>query len=72
MVMYFQIFHTLLDLPCLTATLELSRVSLPSDQVPPYGGGEGNSLEAFRNPVNKPFFNFILRNEGGRGDTIDR
>ncbi|RUS79594.1 hypothetical protein EGW08_012642 [Elysia chlorotica] len=68
-----EIFHLLLDLPCITASLEVmdkankietSTQSLDSEPV--------NSVEAFHNARYKPLFLYITRSKGGQGDTIDR
>lgn len=70
-----EIFHTLLDLPCLTAALEVSEkskkldpsVTSQSTTVEP-----ASSAEAFHTPRYKPLFSFICRSEGGQGDTINK
>uniref|UniRef100_A0A1A7WP96 Adaptor-related protein complex 5, zeta 1 subunit n=2 Tax=Iconisemion striatum TaxID=60296 RepID=A0A1A7WP96_9TELE len=66
-----ELLHTLLDLPCLSATLvlQLRSTCLPiADQ-----NGRGLlSLEAFRNPTFRGLFLFLLRVKAGSGDTIDR
>uniref|UniRef100_A0AAX7TBQ1 Adaptor related protein complex 5 subunit zeta 1 n=1 Tax=Astatotilapia calliptera TaxID=8154 RepID=A0AAX7TBQ1_ASTCA len=64
-----ELLHTLLDLPCLSATLVLQHRStcLPiSEPV----GRSFVSLDAFRNPSFRGLFLFVLRTEAG--DTIDR
>ncbi|KAF7656902.1 hypothetical protein LDENG_00034620 [Lucifuga dentata] len=66
-----ELLHSLLDLPCLSATLvlQLRSTYLPISE----SGGRGLlSLEAFRNPSFRGLFLFLLRNEAGSGDTIDR
>ncbi|KAM6904855.1 AP-5 complex subunit zeta-1 isoform 2-T2 [Xenentodon cancila] len=66
-----ELLHTLLDLPCLSATLvlQLRSMCLPISEP----GGRGLlSLEAFRNPTFRGLFLFLLRGEAGSGDTIDR
>ncbi|KAL0992492.1 hypothetical protein UPYG_G00094000 [Umbra pygmaea] len=66
-----ELLHSLLDLPCLTAalTLQLRSACLPLSDP----GGRGlTSLEAFRSPVYRGLFLFLLRGEAGSGDTIDR
>uniref|UniRef100_A0A3Q3IY18 Adaptor related protein complex 5 subunit zeta 1 n=1 Tax=Monopterus albus TaxID=43700 RepID=A0A3Q3IY18_MONAL len=66
-----ELLHTLLDLPCLSATLVLQHRStcLPISEP----GGRGLlSLDAFRNPSFRGLFLFLLRGEAGSGDTIDR
>lgn len=66
-----ELLHTLLDLPCLSATLilQLRSTCLPISEP----GGRGLlSLDAFRNPSHRGLFLFMLRGEAGSGDTIDR
>ncbi|TNM96695.1 hypothetical protein fugu_014851 [Takifugu bimaculatus] len=66
-----ELLHTLLDLPCLSATLvlQLRAASLPIAEA----GARGLvPLEAFRNPSFRGLFLFLLRTEAGTGDTIDR
>ncbi|XP_069557493.1 AP-5 complex subunit zeta-1 isoform X1 [Brachyistius frenatus] len=64
-----ELLHTLLDLPCLSATLmlQLRSACLPISEP----GGRG-ILDAFRNPSFRGLFLFLLRGEAGSGDTIDR
>ncbi|XP_068435122.1 AP-5 complex subunit zeta-1 isoform X2 [Clinocottus analis] len=66
-----ELLHTLLDLPCLSATLVLQVRStcLPISEP----GGRGLlSLDAFRSQSLRGLFLFLLRGEAGSGDTIDR
>ncbi|XP_077474720.1 AP-5 complex subunit zeta-1 isoform X2 [Stigmatopora argus] len=66
-----ELLHSLLDLPCLSATLllQLRSTFLPiSDS----GGRSLALMDAFRNPAYRGLFLFLLRNEAGSGDTIDR
>ncbi|XP_061568517.1 AP-5 complex subunit zeta-1 isoform X2 [Cololabis saira] len=66
-----ELLHSLLDLPCLSATLVLQfrSMCLPSSEP----GGRGLlSLDAFRNLTFRGLFLFLLRGEAGSGDTIDR
>ncbi|XP_054463765.1 AP-5 complex subunit zeta-1 isoform X2 [Anoplopoma fimbria] len=66
-----ELLHTLLDLPCLSATLVLQVRStcLPISEP----GGRGLlSLDAFRSQSYRGLFLFLLRGEAGSGDTIDR
>ncbi|XP_028310302.1 AP-5 complex subunit zeta-1 isoform X2 [Gouania willdenowi] len=65
-----ELLHSLLDLPCLSATLliQLSSVSLPVSEP----SGRGLQQDAFRNPGFRGLFLFLLREEAGSGDTIDR
>ncbi|XP_061892601.1 AP-5 complex subunit zeta-1 isoform X1 [Entelurus aequoreus] len=66
-----ELLHTLLDLPCLSATLllQLRSMCLPISES---GGGSLPSMDAFRNPSFRGLFLFLLRGEAGSGDTIDR
>ncbi|XP_076020718.1 AP-5 complex subunit zeta-1 isoform X2 [Genypterus blacodes] len=66
-----ELLHSLLDLPCLSATLvlQLRSTYLPISE----SGGHGlPSMEAFRSPSFRGLFLFMLRGESGSGDTIDR
>uniref|UniRef100_A0AAY5ETU9 AP-5 complex subunit zeta-1 n=1 Tax=Electrophorus electricus TaxID=8005 RepID=A0AAY5ETU9_ELEEL len=60
-----ELLHTLLDLPCLAATLDLQHRCFQ-------GAKMAVSLEAFRQPTYRGLFLYILRPEAGTGDTIDR
>ena len=71
-----EVFHTLIDLPCMTAALEvmekyknvdLSTVTGVISDLDPT-----TSAEAFKNAMFRPMFNFFTRAEGGHGDTINR
>ncbi|KAE8282949.1 AP-5 complex subunit zeta-1 Adaptor-related protein complex 5 zeta subunit [Larimichthys crocea] len=66
-----ELLHTLLDLPCLSATLVLQHrsASLPIAESSARGL---LSLDAFRSPSFRGLFLFLLRGEAGSGDTIDR
>uniref|UniRef100_A0A8C8DQY0 Adaptor related protein complex 5 subunit zeta 1 n=1 Tax=Oryzias sinensis TaxID=183150 RepID=A0A8C8DQY0_9TELE len=66
-----ELLHTLLDLPCLSATLVLQ---LRSTTLPISDPGSRSllSLNAFRNPTFRGLFLFVLRTEAGSGDTIER
>ncbi|KAM8824179.1 AP-5 complex subunit zeta-1 isoform 3-T3 [Synchiropus picturatus] len=66
-----ELLHTLLDLPCLSATLILQLRSA-SLAISEQGGRTFRSLDAFRNPTLRGLFLFLLRGESGSGDTIDR
>uniref|UniRef100_A0A4W6D7Q6 Adaptor related protein complex 5 subunit zeta 1 n=1 Tax=Lates calcarifer TaxID=8187 RepID=A0A4W6D7Q6_LATCA len=66
-----ELFHTLLDLPCLSATLVLQLRSTCSP-ISESGGRGLLSLDAFRSPSFRGLFLFLLRAEAGSGDTIDR
>ncbi|KAG7239441.1 hypothetical protein INR49_028912, partial [Caranx melampygus] len=66
-----ELLHTLLDLPCLSATLVLQLRSVCSPISEP--GGRGLlSLDAFRSTSFRGLFLYLLRAEAGSGDTIDR
>ncbi|KAK6476180.1 AP-5 complex subunit zeta-1 isoform X1 [Huso huso] len=71
-----EILHSLLDLPCLTAALDIqlrSASSQPSERVPLDPSVKvSSSMEAFRHPYYRGMFLYILRDEAGTGDTIDR
>lgn len=71
-----EMLHCLLDLPCLTAALQLSRIARMTYQQHTHSGRSakvtGRLLDMFSDPTAKPLFNFILRTRGGVGDTIDR
>ncbi|XP_064594747.1 AP-5 complex subunit zeta-1-like isoform X2 [Liolophura sinensis] len=71
----FKVFHALLDLPCICAALEVSERALKGESTPaqtPAQGGELTSLEAYRDPLYNLMFKFVMRVEGGCGDTISR
>ncbi|XP_071330354.1 AP-5 complex subunit zeta-1 isoform X1 [Trachinotus anak] len=66
-----ELLHTLLDLPCLSATLvlQLRSMCLPISEP----GGRGLlSVDAFRSTSFRGLFLYLLRVEAGSGDTIDR
>ncbi|XP_036408576.1 AP-5 complex subunit zeta-1 isoform X1 [Megalops cyprinoides] len=71
-----EILHSLLDLPCLAAALDLqlrsSSLQVPERTVWDQGSKASSSLEAFRQPYYRGMFLYILRPEAGTGDTIDR
>uniref|UniRef100_A0A8C2ZBL4 Adaptor related protein complex 5 subunit zeta 1 n=1 Tax=Cyclopterus lumpus TaxID=8103 RepID=A0A8C2ZBL4_CYCLU len=72
-----ELLHTLLDLPCLSATLVLQvRCSHTSEStclpISEPGGRGLLSLDAFRSQSFRGLFLFLLRGEAGSGDTIDR
>ncbi|KAJ3601444.1 hypothetical protein NHX12_032412 [Muraenolepis orangiensis] len=66
-----ELLHSLLDLPCLSATLIL-QLRLAFSPISEAGGRSHLSLEAFRNPSYRGLFLFLLRGEAGSGDTIAR
>ncbi|XP_053708169.1 AP-5 complex subunit zeta-1 isoform X1 [Synchiropus splendidus] len=61
-----ELLHTLLDLPCLSATLILQLRSA-SLAISEQGGRTFRSLDAFRNPTLRGLFLFLLRGESGSG-----
>ncbi|XP_059835473.1 AP-5 complex subunit zeta-1 isoform X1 [Hypanus sabinus] len=70
-----EILHSLLDLPCLTATLEAqlrSSSQVTEKVIADQNRKVLNSAEAFHNPHYRSMFFYILRVETGAGDTIDR
>lgn len=71
-----EILHSLLDLPCLAATLDLQHRSASyqaSERVLwDQGAKLAGVLDAFRQPSYRGLFLYILRPEVGSGDTIDR
>ncbi|XP_066545030.1 AP-5 complex subunit zeta-1 isoform X2 [Amia ocellicauda] len=71
-----EILHSLLDLPCLTAALDIqlrSASSQPSERLLlDQSATVSSSMEAFRHPWYRGMFMYILRPEAGTGDTIDR
>ncbi|KAL8593193.1 hypothetical protein ACOMHN_009848 [Nucella lapillus] len=70
-----EVFHTLLDLPCMTAALDVMERAKKVEP-PALTAGSGvdpaNCIEAFHTPRFKPLFNFICRTHAGQGDTINR
>ncbi|XP_071943809.1 AP-5 complex subunit zeta-1-like [Antedon mediterranea] len=66
-----EVLHILLDLPCLSAALEASHLAakVASD---PEAESRLACVQAFQNPDHRPWFNFILRQQSGQGDTINR
>ncbi|XP_056144103.1 AP-5 complex subunit zeta-1 isoform X2 [Lampris incognitus] len=66
-----ELLHTLLDLPCLCATLilQLRSAYFPITEA----SGRGTlPLEAFQSSTYRGLFLFLLRGEAGTGDTIER
>ncbi|XP_052766199.1 AP-5 complex subunit zeta-1-like [Mya arenaria] len=70
-----EVFHTIIDLPCMTValyveerskSLDLTTMPSPSEEEPT------SAIEAFKNALFRPMFNFFTRAEGGHGDTINR
>ncbi|XP_069701315.1 AP-5 complex subunit zeta-1-like isoform X2 [Periplaneta americana] len=70
-----EVFHSLVDLPVLSATLCLHQAPavLQLDQTAGSSGPQWVSLlENVRTPAFRPMFSFMLRMESGKGDTFDR
>ncbi|XP_061080720.1 AP-5 complex subunit zeta-1 isoform X2 [Conger conger] len=71
-----EVLHSLLDLPCLAAALDLqlrsASLQAPEKTLWDQGPKVTSSLEAFRQPSYRGMFLYILRPEAGTGDTIDR
>ncbi|XP_057201913.1 AP-5 complex subunit zeta-1 isoform X2 [Triplophysa rosa] len=72
-----ELLHTILDLPCLAAALDLQHRSAcyqASDRTlwDQQGVKVAACLDAFRQPFYRGLFLYILRPEAGTGDTIDR
>ena len=65
-----QVVHSLLDLPCLSAALELLRQGAVKSEHQPLHIEA--ALEKFSDQRYKPMYTYILRNQSGFGDTIDR
>ncbi|ESP03920.1 hypothetical protein LOTGIDRAFT_230221 [Lottia gigantea] len=68
-----EIFHTILDLPCMTGALE-TIVKSPENtsQLSTVTVTPASSLEAYQMALYRPLLTFITRVEGGHGDTINR
>uniref|UniRef100_A0A8C1EP73 Adaptor related protein complex 5 subunit zeta 1 n=1 Tax=Cyprinus carpio carpio TaxID=630221 RepID=A0A8C1EP73_CYPCA len=71
-----ELLHTILDLPCLAAALDLQQRSAcyhASDRTTwdQQGAKVAACLDAFRQPLYRGLFLYILRPEAGTGDTID-
>uniref|UniRef100_A0A9J7ZBK0 Adaptor related protein complex 5 subunit zeta 1 n=1 Tax=Cyprinus carpio carpio TaxID=630221 RepID=A0A9J7ZBK0_CYPCA len=71
-----ELLHTILDLPCLAAALDLQQRSAcyqASDRTAwdQQGAKVAACLDAFRQPSYRGLFLYILRPEAGTGDTID-
>ncbi|XDV12731.1 hypothetical protein PO909_001325 [Leuciscus waleckii] len=72
-----ELLHTILDLPCLAAALDLQQRSacyqaLDRTAWDQQGAKLSACLDAFRQPSYRGLFLYILRPEAGTGDTIDR
>ncbi|XP_060578287.1 AP-5 complex subunit zeta-1-like [Ruditapes philippinarum] len=70
-----EVFHALIDLPCMTVSLDImektkhmdfTTVAAVTEQEPT------RAMDAFKNAMFRPMFNFFTRAEGGHGDTINR
>ena len=65
-----KVVHSLLGLPCLSAALEILRQgAVNSENLAPY---VEITLGKFSDQRYKPMYTYILRNQSGFGDTIDR
>lgn len=74
-MLYVQVFHSLIDLPVLSATLCLHQAPavLQHDQKAGSTGPQWISLlEAVHSPAFRPVFSFMLRMESGKGDASNR
>lgn len=70
-----EVFHSLIDLPCMTVALEVTEKSKNLDftALPAMTEQEPvRAVDAFKNAMFRPMFNFFTRAEGGHGDTINR
>uniref|UniRef100_A0A8C1IRC3 Adaptor related protein complex 5 subunit zeta 1 n=1 Tax=Cyprinus carpio TaxID=7962 RepID=A0A8C1IRC3_CYPCA len=71
-----ELLHTILDLPCLAAALDLQQryMTLQTTDQPMRCccRSVAACLDAFRQPLYRGLFLYILRPEAGTGDTIDR
>lgn len=68
-----ELLHTILDLPCLAAALDLQhRSAFYQTSWDQQGAKVAACLDAFRQPSHRGLFLYILRPEAGTGDTIDR
>uniref|UniRef100_A0A665TXQ0 Adaptor related protein complex 5 subunit zeta 1 n=1 Tax=Echeneis naucrates TaxID=173247 RepID=A0A665TXQ0_ECHNA len=67
-----ELLHTLLDLPCLSATLVLQLRCAHTVATEQNCQNTLHSLDAFRSTKFRGLFLYLLRTEAGSGDTIDR
>jgi AP-5 complex subunit zeta-1 len=71
-----EILHSLCDLPCLSAALEANnRVNIVDKRTADYSqqlGLGSNVVTAIQQQQHRPLLWFIVRSEGGHGDTINR
>ncbi|GAB1598531.1 AP-5 complex subunit zeta-1-like [Argonauta hians] len=65
-----EVFHRLLELPCLTALLEVGEKLKKGDVS--NTEGDSASVRAIQQPAYTPLFNFIMSPDSGHGDTINR
>ncbi|KAH9490033.1 hypothetical protein Btru_035460 [Bulinus truncatus] len=69
---YIELLHLILDLPCMTAALEVIERSKKEELTSFIGSEPASSLEAFNSARYRPLFNYMTRCESHQGDTIDR
>ncbi|XP_071129723.1 AP-5 complex subunit zeta-1-like isoform X2 [Mytilus edulis] len=67
-----EIFHILLDLPCITICLDVIEKCNTEDVATVPETEPNSSMEAYQHPFYRPMFLFFTRSEGGQGDTINR
>lgn len=67
-----EIFHILLDLPCVTVCLDVIGKCRTEDVGTVPETEPKHSIEAYQHPFYRPMFLFFTRGEGGKGDTINR
>ena len=68
-----EVLHSILDLPCLSATLQAQHISTnPNSTDINFSPCYAKSLAAFQDGTYKLMFGHFLRSENGKGDTIDK
>ncbi|XP_030839970.1 AP-5 complex subunit zeta-1 [Strongylocentrotus purpuratus] len=70
-----EMLHLLLDLPCTTASLILTHREKQLRQNPSLLESQPSwltSVNILRKPEHQPWFNYILRSQSGKGDTITK
>lgn len=67
-----EIFHILLDLPCVTVCLDVLEKCHVEDKGIVPENEPNSSIEAYQHPIYRPMFLFFTRGEGGQGDTINK
>ncbi|XP_055875582.1 AP-5 complex subunit zeta-1-like [Biomphalaria glabrata] len=67
-----ELLHLILDLPCMTAALEVMERSKKEEPLSTTNTEPANSLEAFYCAHLRPLFNYMTRCESHQGDTVDR